>query len=260
MSSHDTKLTDRASREPRESHSAMRPDDQAGQAKSAPSVATTDSNSEIKQREIVRAHGEADRKEGVEPHINPRPQAVQADAPDGSPESLASEMSECQRREQTETLIQNYHADVYRYAFWLSGDNTAAEDVTQETFIRAFRGLQGLRDPASARAWLLRIARNEFLRTCRKKRDERELPHDIAYEASGLDGLDNADWLGHALSGLAPEYRNVLMLFYFEQLSYEAIAEALGIPMGTVMSRLNRGRKQLRASLEQSDCIGAQTR
>lgn len=151
-----------------------------------------------------------------------------------------------------ERLLESYHSVVFSYAYRLSGNAAAAEDVSQEVFVRAFRNLHQLRDEKAMRGWLLVITRNEFARWCKKfappanleNQDFRESPVELGSEA-----VDRAEWVQKALGQLPAEYRLVVNMFYFEQLSYAEIAEALSVPMGTVMSRLNRGRTHLKKTL-----------
>ncbi|AMV21539.1 RNA polymerase sigma factor [Planctomyces sp. SH-PL14] len=143
------------------------------------------------------------------------------------------------------SLVASHYAAVYRYACRLTGNAADAEDVTQQTFLRAQRALSQLRDAERADRWLLRIARNEFLRVPRRPlaRMEVDLP------APSVGAKEDAEEVAEALRELAEEFRVPLLLFYFEELSYREIAEELGIPLGTVMSRLSRGRDYLRERL-----------
>ncbi len=155
-------------------------------------------------------------------------------------------------------LLDSFHENVFSYAYRLSGDASSADDIAQEVFVRAFRNLHQLREADAARAWLLVITRNEFLRWCRKRS-----PHTSLEAAEALDGfgsgdgvthshsqaIDRAEWVQQALEQLPTEQRLVVNMFYFEQLSYAEIAEQLTIPMGTVMSRLNRARSHLKTVL-----------
>lgn len=143
------------------------------------------------------------------------------------------------------SLVGSHYAAVYRYAYRLTGNAADAEDVTQQTFLRAQRAITQLRDAERADRWLLRIARNEFLRVPRRPlaRMEVDLP------APSVAAKEDAEEIAEALRELADEFRLPLLLFYFEELSYREIAEELGIPLGTVMSRLSRGRDYLRERL-----------
>ena len=164
---------------------------------------------------------------------------------------LGSSLSNEERVDATESLVEAFHQDVYRYSYWLSGCSSAAEDITQETFLRAYRGLHALRSPAAAKSWLLTIARHEFSRWSRKSIAATvESPVDKADETQHTQQLETQEWLQRALAELPTEFRMVILMHYFEQLSYAQIAEQLEVPIGTVMSRLSRGRNHLRVALE----------
>lgn len=151
------------------------------------------------------------------------------------------------------------HADsVYRLAFRLSGNQHDAEDLTQETFMRVFRNLKSYR-PGTFEGWLHRITTNLFLDMVRHRSKIRmeELPEDYervpgtgltpeqVYTASNLDPA-----LQRSLDELGPDFRVAVVLCDVVGMSYEEIAETLGVKMGTVRSRIHRGRLQLRRSLE----------
>lgn len=154
--------------------------------------------------------------------------------------------------------------DVYRFARSLTRDEADAEDVVQETYLRAFRSWHTFQPGTDVRRWLFTIARNVFLRT--RERGQREVALDDdgaeavdaahaleSWVVKGLDPiLDRAD-LGpaifEALQEIPSTYRDVVVLVDLEDQSYEAAAEVLGIPVGTVRSRLFRGRKLLQERL-----------
>lgn len=157
------------------------------------------------------------------------------------------------------------HADrVYRLAYRLSGNAQDADDLTQETFIRVFRSLSSYQ-PGTFEGWLHRITTNLFLDMVRRRNRVRmeALPEDYdrvpgdepspeqAFTAAHLD----AD-LQEALDALAPEFRAAVVLCDVEGLSYEEIGATLGVKMGTVRSRIHRGRQALRASLESKGRTG----
>lgn len=161
-------------------------------------------------------------------------------------------------------LVVDHYSDVYRYAYRLSGSIADAEDLTQQSFLLAQRNLTQLRLPESARGWLYAILRNCYLKSRRRptptsaatlELDVNEIPAEAPPE-SPVD----RDKLQHALDGLADEFKIVLMMFYFEDCSYKEIAQRLEIPLGTVMSRLSRGKAQLRGKLFEPELqgIGAQ--
>ncbi|MFD8494350.1 RNA polymerase sigma factor SigE [Amycolatopsis sp. NPDC059657] len=151
------------------------------------------------------------------------------------------------------------HADrVYRLAYRLTGNTHDAEDLTQETFIRVFRSLASYK-PGTFEGWLHRITTNLFLDMARRRSRVRMegLPEDTdrivgddpspeqVYSDTHLDPD-----LQEALDELPPEFRAAVVLCDVEGLSYEEIGATLGVKLGTVRSRIHRGRQALRASLE----------
>lgn len=176
----------------------------------------------------------------------------------GQCQEACHELSPSQRVSITEQLVDDFHEPVYRYLYWLTGCRATAEDITQDVFTRAFRGVHNLRERAAAKPWLLRIARNEFSRWCTKKKtkaagtfgdDDLQVDFDSPDERDQESLNDNVEWVQRGLSDLSSEFRVVLLMYYFEQKSYTEIAQELEIPIGTVMSRLNRGRQKLKDSL-----------
>jgi RNA polymerase sigma-70 factor (ECF subfamily) len=159
-----------------------------------------------------------------------------------------------QRQARTNQLVANNHEVVYRYAYRLTGCRSSAEDITQEVFLRAFKSVEQLRDPLAERGWLLAITRNEFARWCRltaaqraTSTDDNSIPDQVE---GGERDLERRDWVQAALEQLPSEFQAVVLMFYFEQLSYTEIADSLAIPIGTVMSRLSRAKSQLKRCLD----------
>jgi RNA polymerase sigma-70 factor, ECF subfamily len=154
-------------------------------------------------------------------------------------------------------LVAEHHQAVYRYGFRLSGSAADAEDLTQQTFLVAQQKLHQLLDPDKARNWLFAMLRNNFLKARQRSRrlgpPEARLPLDsIPADPPGDEAIDR-EKLQQAINGLSPEFRAVLLMFYFEDLSYREIAEELEIPIGTVMSRLARAKQWLRGQLFEPD-------
>ena len=155
------------------------------------------------------------------------------------------------------------HGDrVYRLAYRLTGNRHDAEDLTQEVFVRVFRSLERY-TPGSFEGWLHRITTNLFLDGARRRARIRfgpladdaadRLPgRDPTPERAYLDATFDAD-VQAALDSLAPAFRAAVVLCDIEGLSYEEIAVILDVPMGTVRSRIHRGRSQLRAALPHLD-------
>jgi RNA polymerase sigma-70 factor (ECF subfamily) len=156
-----------------------------------------------------------------------------------------------------ECLVQTLHADLYRYAYRLTGSVADAEDLTQQAFLLAQEKLHQLRDPAAARAWLFAILRNAYLKSTRRRVPISAASIDLNVdEIPGEEGLIEAidtARLQAALNELADPFKLVLLLFYFEECSYREIAQRLELPIGTVMSRLARAKSQLRARLLEAE-------
>jgi RNA polymerase sigma-70 factor (ECF subfamily) len=151
------------------------------------------------------------------------------------------------------------HADrVYRLAFRLSGNRADAEDLTQETFVRVFKSLAEYQ-PGTFEGWLHRITTNLFLDMVRRRQRIRfdALPEDagdrLASRESGpeqaYDQRNLDPEIQRALDALPADFRVAVVLCDLEQLSYEEIAATLGIKVGTVRSRIHRGRALLRQAL-----------
>ena len=156
-----------------------------------------------------------------------------------------------------EQVVRDHSARVYRLAYRLSGNPQDAEDLTQETFVRVFRSLADF-SPGTFEGWLHRITTNLFLDMVRRRQRIRfdALPEDTerlpgtapspeqVYSDTHLDPQVQA-----ALDALSPEFRVAVVLCDIEGLTYEEIAATLGIKLGTVRSRIHRGRVQLREAL-----------
>ena len=158
-----------------------------------------------------------------------------------------------------EEIVREHSARVYRLAYRLTGNQHEAEDLTQDVFVRVFRSLSGY-TPGTFEGWLHRITTNLFLdQVRRKKRIRMDSIGDDAerYAATGElhnpeRGFEHAN-LDHdvqrALDALSPGYRAAVVLCDIEGLSYEEISDVLDIKIGTVRSRIHRGRSQLRTAL-----------
>ncbi|GLK14569.1 RNA polymerase sigma factor SigE [Streptosporangium carneum] len=158
-----------------------------------------------------------------------------------------------------EEVVRNHSARVYRLAYRLTGNVHDAEDLTQEVFVRVFRSLSNY-TPGTFEGWLHRITTNLFLDMARRKQRIRfeGLADDAAERLRGrepspaqvYDDTHLEPDIQAALDALAPEFRAAVVLCDIEGLSYEEIAATLGVKLGTVRSRIHRGRAQLRDALE----------
>lgn len=158
-----------------------------------------------------------------------------------------------------EDVVSQHSGQVYRLAYRLTGSPHDAEDLTQEVFVRVFRALPSY-SPGSFDGWLYRITTNLFLDGVRRKsrirfvplpeNAERRVESAVASpEAQVCDQL-LADDVLTALADLPPEFRAAVVLCDVEGLSYHAIAELLDVRLGTVRSRIHRGRSMLRTALQ----------
>ncbi|WP_236670849.1 RNA polymerase sigma factor SigE [Streptomyces sp. 7-21] len=165
-----------------------------------------------------------------------------------------------------EEIVSTHSARVYRLAYRLTGNQHDAEDLTQEVFVRVFRSLSTY-TPGTFEGWLHRITTNLFLDSVRRKQR-------IRFDALAEDAADrlpsreptpqqhfndthfDAD-VQQALDTLAPDFRAAVVLCDIEGLSYEEIATTLGVKLGTVRSRIHRGRSHLRKALSHRSPRGA---
>ena len=145
--------------------------------------------------------------------------------------------------------------DVFRVAKWLSGDATIAEDLTQETFVQALKSFHRYAPDTNCRAWLITILyrvngkRRMKLGQLKLVEDtEEQIAETVAFEPSIPQHLTDEDIL-RAIERVPKKFSDVVMLTDVEDMSYKEAADLLGIPIGTVMSRLHRGRRLLRQEL-----------
>jgi RNA polymerase sigma-70 factor (ECF subfamily) len=171
-----------------------------------------------------------------------------ARAPDGGPEGVPS----------WDEIVSRHSDRVYRLAYRLTGNRPDAEDLTQEVFVRVFRSLHTY-TPGTFEGWLHRITTNLFLDQARRKQRIRfdALPEDadnrlpsaaVGPETASMDQQFDAD-VEAALAVLPADFRAAVVLCDVEGLSYEEIADVLDVKMGTVRSRIHRGRAMLRKEL-----------
>jgi RNA polymerase sigma-70 factor (ECF subfamily) len=214
-----------------------------------------------------------DRVEGA---LGPEPDDPRPTGPDASGPQSAAPLEQAQPQEpaagaQTavppqatwelpswEDIVRIHSARVYRLAYRLTGNSYDAEDLTQEVFFRVFRSLSSY-TPGTFEGWLHRITTNLFLDGVRRRQRirfeglgtevEQKLPGTEQTPAQAFDDRHFDGDVQAALKSLPPDYRAAVVLCDIEGFSYEEIAATLGVKIGTVRSRIHRGRAQLRTAL-----------
>jgi len=147
-----------------------------------------------------------------------------------------------------------YFGQLFNFACWLCGDRAAAEDLVQETYMKALKGFSSFTPGTNLRAWMYRILRNTYLTT---QAGLKAAPLDDEDEQQATDETPESILLAHAerqqleraLEALPVHHREIVLLCDVEEMSYQEIGQTLGIPIGTVMSRLSRARRALRQLL-----------
>jgi RNA polymerase sigma-70 factor (ECF subfamily) len=173
-------------------------------------------------------------------------------------------------RKQFDALVSRCHRQAYNIAYRMAGNHADAEDLTQEAFIRAYRFFDRYNPAMPFENWLYRIISNVFIDEIRKRPKARSHSLDQPLPTGGdseirlelPDSTNDPEWmmlqveldepLQRALDSLPPDFRQAVILADVEGLSYEEIAEVMGCSLGTVRSRLHRGRKMLRNRLNLS--------
>ena len=141
----------------------------------------------------------------------------------------------------------------YRYQFYITAyallrNEADAEDAVCNAILNGYEHLEQLKNPKKFKSWMLTITKNEALKICRKRM---ELPGDESVEQMLPPSYDNHNELWDIVQSLKEEYRIVIVLFYYNDLSLRDISDVLDISVGTVKSRLNRGRKLLKDALSE---------
>lgn len=140
-----------------------------------------------------------------------------------------------------------YKKDFYIMASAILKNSADAEDAVSNAILKGYENLDQLRDSHKFKQWMLMITKNEALKLKKKRFD---LPGDEMVEALMKPTRDHYDELWDVIQKMKEEYRLVIVLFYYENLSIRDIADVLNLPVGTVKSRLNRGKEQLKQALK----------
>ena len=160
-----------------------------------------------------------------------------------------------------EDLAMPLFDSLYNFARWLAHNSSDAEDLVQETYLKALRGFASFQPGTNFRAWIFQVLRNTFLSSCSRlerrmtvaldSEDEGpELAVDMETPETILMNRSNAQLVQRAIGDLPVHYREALLLCEVEEMSYQEIAEILSVPIGTVMSRLARARKAVRETVQ----------
>lgn len=167
-----------------------------------------------------------------------------------------------------EQLVFMYQDQVYSNCMRLTGNYSDAEDLAQEVFVKAYTGIKSFRQEADFGTWLHRIAVNLWINICRKEKKvvtfsidnkiatddgdmEREIEDDGVSLQEQIEQQDLGRQIQKSLKMLNEEFRIVLVLRYLEEYSYQEISDTIGVPLGTVKSRISRAAKQLQQILQQ---------
>jgi RNA polymerase sigma-70 factor (ECF subfamily) len=160
-----------------------------------------------------------------------------------------------------EALVKALHGDLFRYAYWLCHDKHVAEDLVQETFLRAWRALDSLKDEKAAKSWLITILRRENSRRFERKQfdmsEYEEATITDTKSASSEQEIENY-WLREKIAQMPKEYREPLVLQIIGGFSGEEIAKQLDLNKNTVMTRLFRARNQLKEALDNTPKVRGQ--
>jgi RNA polymerase sigma-70 factor (ECF subfamily) len=168
-------------------------------------------------------------------------------------------------------LVRRWERRIFALAYGILGREEDARDATQETFVAAFRNLGAFRGEAKVSSWLHRIAVNQCITRQRRARVRGETSLEAQVEDGGVqfaatddvnpaqsaEGRERTAAVRRAVNALPPELRSVVVMKEFEDLTFQEIADALGVPLSTVKSRLYTALKQLRLRLEKYDTAAA---
>jgi RNA polymerase sigma-70 factor (ECF subfamily) len=168
--------------------------------------------------------------------------------------TVLSDMATKQKR--YEALVNAYHGDLFRYAYWLVHDHSVAEDIVQETFLRAWKSLDSLKDVDKAKAWLITILRRENARRFERKQfDLVDIDDHHVEDSHAISTEDSMEQqlIQRQIMLLTPEYREPLLLQVVGGFSGEEISDILQLNKNTVMTRLFRARNQLKDNLENKE-------
>jgi RNA polymerase sigma-70 factor (ECF subfamily) len=166
------------------------------------------------------------------------------------------------RNEKFEAVALEHIDSIYRFALSMAENESDASDLVQDTYLRAYRFFDKFEEGTNCKAWLITILRNTFINTIRRSKRHPQMVHLSEMEERGLDLSvegDPEEWISDdlfsddvsaAIDSLPAVYRNVVLMADVEGLSYKEISDTVDCPIGTVMSRLCRGRRLLKKRLK----------
>ena len=162
-------------------------------------------------------------------------------------------------REAFDRIVMRYRKDVYRVAYRMTGNHEDADDVAQETFVRAFRALSTFRGDAALKTWLFRIAMNLSINVGRHRQTARAEEHDLdqledrrtgsAFPGEGLFAAERAARVRAAVGALPPRQKQVVLLRMYEEMAFQEIADVLECPIGTAKANFFHAMNNLRKAL-----------
>ncbi len=167
--------------------------------------------------------------------------------------------TEAGRQAKFNQLAQSYGTDLYRYAMWICGNDALAKDLVQETYLRAWKALDRLKDPKAAKSWLITILRREFARTFERKVPKfTDLDKVVVTDESELEPDEQTEMkiLRQGIMKLAPKYREPLLMQVVLGYSCKEISEELDISKSAVMTQLFRAREQLKTQMRKDGVTG----
>jgi len=168
-------------------------------------------------------------------------------------EKIAALLARGSRTEAFETLLDAHQDKVFRLCYSMLGNRAQAEDAAQESFLRIWKAIDRYRGESALGTWIFSIARNVCLTAIAKRR--KIAPMEDAERGSPEPPRHERDML-RLVAQLPDNYRQVVMLFYMEDRSYEEVARLLDLPLGTVKTYLHRARKQLATIMKEADHAG----
>ena len=167
--------------------------------------------------------------------------------------------TEASRQAKFNQLAETYGIDLYRYAMWICGNDALAKDLVQETFLRAWKAMDKLKDPKAVKSWLITILRREYARTFERKVPKfTDVDKVVVPEDSELEPEDRTEikMLRQSILELTPKYREPLLMQVVLGYSCQEISEALDISKSAVMTQLFRAREQLKSRLRKDGVTG----